>query len=276
MGEIEGQPLHDKALEEITGSGAKVDYMFTVIRTALRDNDRASAKMFLDRAEKEVSKGGDWERKNKLAIYKGVLSLIERRLGIAADVFVGSLATFTPCELISFRDFVFYAVITSIISSDRNTLKVKILESPEILAVVGEVAFLKDLVVSLYGCRYGDFFRNLIPVIDHIRADPYLGKHLGYITRAMRVVCYRQFLLPYRTVTIDMMAAEFNVTSEFIETELSGFISAGKLTCKIDKISRVIESNCLEDSRNLLYSRVIKQGDFLLSKLQKLSRVIDV
>jgi 26S proteasome regulatory subunit N7 len=73
-----------------------------------------------------------------------------------------------------------------------------------------------------------------------------------------------------------MMAEAFGVTEDFIEDELSAFISAGKLHCKIDRINRFVESNKLEDPRNVLYGRIIKQGDLLLNRIQKLSRVIDV
>jgi len=39
------------------------------------------------------------------------------------------------------------------------------------------------------------------------------------------------------------MASAFGVSCEFIDTELSTFIYNGKLNCKIDKVSGVIESN---------------------------------
>lgn len=39
------------------------------------------------------------------------------------------------------------------------------------------------------------------------------------------------------------MATAFGVSSEFIDKELSNFIYAGKINCKIDKVNGVIESN---------------------------------
>ena len=57
--------------------------------------------------------------------------------------------------------------------------------------------------------------------------------------------------------------------------ELSRFIAAGKLHCKIDKVAGVLETN-RPDSKNALYQATIKQGDFLLNRIQKLSRVIDL
>ncbi|THG07578.1 hypothetical protein TEA_014688 [Camellia sinensis var. sinensis] len=57
--------------------------------------------------------------------------------------------------------------------------------------------------------------------------------------------------------------------------ELSCFIAAGKLHCKIDKVAGVLETN-RPDAKNALYQATIKQGDFLLNRIQKLSRVIDL
>jgi 26S proteasome regulatory subunit N7 len=58
-------------------------------------------------------------------------------------------------------------------------------------------------------------------------------------------------------------------------SELSRFISSGRLHCKIDRVSMVVETN-RPDSRNAQYHAVTKQGDLLLNRIQKLSRVVHV
>jgi 26S proteasome regulatory subunit N7 len=267
---------HEEALQKTVGTGARLDYILALIREGFASSDLKKVVTYIDRADKELSKGGDWERKNKLTVYKGLLALSRREMKVSAELFVSALATFTPCELLSFRDFVFYTVITSLIAMDRATLKKKILDSPEILSVVEEIPFLKQFVLALYECRYADWSVSFVGLIDLIREDKHLKLHIRYITRAMRIVAYKQFLLSYKSVTITMMAGAFGVTEEFIEEELSSFISAGKLNCKIDRINRFVESNKLEDPRNVLYGNVIRQGDLLLNRIQKLSRVIDV
>jgi 26S proteasome regulatory subunit N7 len=267
---------HEEALQKTVGTGARLDFILGHIREGFSINDVSKVKIYIEKAEKELAKGGDWERKNKLMVYKGLLAVTARDFKVAAELFVKSLATFTPCDLLTFRDFVFYTIVTSLIALDRATLKNKILESPEILSVVGEIPQLSEFVTSLYQCRYKEFFVSFLGVIDQLRADKYLCDHLRYITRALRLVAYKQFLLSYKSVTIEMMAEAFGVTSEFIEEELSSFITAGKLNCKIDRINKYVESNRLDDPRNALYSKIIKQGDLLLNRIQKLSRVIDV
>lgn len=57
--------------------------------------------------------------------------------------------------------------------------------------------------------------------------------------------------------------------------EISRFIASGRLNAKIDKVSGVLETN-RPDAKNALYQSTIKQGDLLLNRIQKLSRVIDL
>jgi 26S proteasome regulatory subunit N7 len=270
------QEEHEENLQKTVGIGGRLDYILGLIRQAFSKNDLTGVSTYVARADKELSKGGDWERKNKLTVYKGLLSLCKRDFRSAAELLVSALATFTPCELLTFRDFVFYTVITSLVAMDRSTLKKKILDSPEILTVVDEVSHLKSFVLALHECRYADWSACFVELIDAMRADRYLNPHLRYITRAMRIVAYKQFLLSYKSVTTAMMAHAFGVSEPFIEEELSAFISAGKLHCKIDRINKFVESNRLEDPRNVMYARVIRQGDLQLNRIQKLSRVIDV
>jgi 26S proteasome regulatory subunit N7 len=93
--------------------------------------------------------------------------------------------------------------------------------------------------------------------------------------REVRSVAYSQFLESYKSVTMDAMAKAFGVSVSFLDIELSRFIAAGRLNCKIDKVAGVLETN-RPDAKNALYQATIKQGDFLLNRIQKLSRVIDL
>lgn len=71
------------------------------------------------------------------------------------------------------------------------------------------------------------------------------------------------------------MATAFGLSPEFIDKELSNFIYNGKLNCKIDKVSGVIESN-RANRRAELYQNSIRKGDALLNRVQKLARGLDI
>lgn len=52
-------------------------------------------------------------------------------------------------------------------------------------------------------------------------------------------------------------------------------ISSRRLNCKIDKVSGLIESQRI-DARNNYYKSALKQGEAILNRIQKLSRVGNV
>ena len=91
----------------------------------------------------------------------------------------------------------------------------------------------------------------------------------------MRLVAYRQFLEAFKSVTMANMAEAFGVTKEFLDVELSNFIYNGKLNCKIDKVSGIIESN-RPNRKAELFNNTVKQGDLLLNRVQKLARALEI
>lgn len=271
-----------KALEQLkvtekktVAVGQKMDLVFYTLQMGLFDLDFALISKCIDKAKKLFEEGGDWERKNRLKVYEGLFCMSTRNFKKAADLFLDSISTFTTYELFPYDTFIFYTVLTSIITLDRVSLKQKVVDAPEILTVIGKIPHLSEFMNSLYECQYKSFFSAFAGLTEHIKLDRYLQPHFRYYMREVRTVVYSQFLESYKSVTIEAMAKAFGVSEDFIDLELSRFIAAGKLHCKIDKVAGVLETN-RPDAKNALYQATIKQGDFLLNRIQKLSRVIDL
>ncbi|XP_021855202.2 26S proteasome non-ATPase regulatory subunit 6 homolog [Spinacia oleracea] len=272
----------DKALEQLkvtetktVAVGQKMDLVFFTLQVGLFDMDFDLISRSIDKAKNLFEEGGDWERKNRLKVYEGLYCMSTRDFKKAASLFLDSISTFTTYELFPYDTFIFYTVLTSIISLDRVSLKQKVVDAPEILTVIGKIPYLSEFLNSLYDCQYKSFFSAFAGLTEQIKFDRYLHRHFRYYMREVRTVVYSQFLESYKSVTIEAMAKAFGVTVEFIDLELSRFIAAGKLHCKIDKVVGVLETN-RPDAKNALYQATIKQGDFLLNRIQKLSRVIDL
>ena len=62
-------------------------------------------------------------------------------------------------ELFSYSRCINYAVIMSLVSLDRVTLKAKVVESPEVLSVIGQTPELASILNALYNCNYKEFFQ---------------------------------------------------------------------------------------------------------------------
>ena len=133
-----------------------------------------------------------------------------------------------------------------------------------------------------------------------MKKDRYLHPHYSFYVREMKVKAFAQLLESYRSLTLAYMAEAFNVTEEYMDKELSRLIADGRLhcrqdlktekfkkqtkktlillspaACRIDKVRGIVITN-RPDSKNAQYQSTIKQGDILLNRVQKLSRVINI
>jgi 26S proteasome regulatory subunit N7 len=175
--------------------------------------------------------------------------------------------------------------------------------------VIDGVPHLGALLTSFYEGRYADFMQALVDIYPAIAKDAFLHTHVAYYVREMRVAAYVQFLESYkrsaalaqffrvtraclksvsatllprcfssllpRSVTMDGMARAFGVTLPFLDRELSRFISSGRLNARIDAVAGVVETR-RPDSKNAQYLSLLKTGDALLNRIQKLSRVVSL
>lgn len=272
---IKAQTAYGRTFKATIGIGQKIDIVLSLIRLGLTVMDFKFVATNITRAKNLVEKGGDWERRNRLKVYEAAYLIARRDIKGAAALLLDSLQTFSATELFDYKKFVFYTVITSLVSVDRPTLKEKVADAPEILTVVLENEKLNTFLSSLIECNYKKYTAVLPDILDVIAEDRFLSVHRNYLGRELRVVSYSQFLASYQSVTLEAMCRQFGVGSEFMDNELSRFIAAGRLNCKIDMVGGVVETT-RPDAKNSLYQKTIKQGDLLLNRVQKLSRVIDI
>ncbi|CEG47037.1 26s proteasome non-atpase regulatory subunit 6 [Plasmopara halstedii] len=272
----------EKALEAFKVAGEKPQSInqkilvaLHIIRIGLFFSDLELVETYIKKATALIDEGGDWDRRNRLKVYEGCYLLMARNFKRASLLFQESVATFTATELMPYKTMVFYCVITCVLSMSRVDLKKKIVDSPEILAVIDEIPYLTNFLNGLYDCDYRNFFTAMVDIQPYILRDKYLSTHSRFLYRELRVLAYAQFLEAYRSVTIASMASAFGVSVEFLDSELARFIAAGRLNAKIDKVAGVIETN-RPDAKNAQYQDAIKKGDLLLNRIQKLARVINV
>ncbi|KAH4088522.1 hypothetical protein HBI24_075200 [Parastagonospora nodorum] len=324
MGDKDKAIASYEAIFEKTGIlGTKIDLVLAIIRVALFFGDRVLAKKSIDRATALVESGGDWDRRNRLKAYTGLHYLTVRSHLQAAPLLLDSLSTFTSYELCTYSGLVVYAILAGSVSLKRVDFKSKVVDAPEIKAIVGggeeklsalsgqttaglaagdeemtdasgssatpapaavnlttlggpqdkeipiDFSPLSKLVKSLYEGDYKSFFGALGEVeVNFLSQDRYLYEHRGWYVREMRLRGYQQLLQSYRVVGLQSMANDFGVTVDFLDKDLAKFIAADRIPCTIDRVKGIIETN-RPDDKNKQYADVVKQGDQLITKLQK-------
>jgi len=257
------------------GLGNRMDLVFLNIRIGLFFMDHDLIKANIDKAHTMLEEGGDWDRRNRLKVYEGLYSMSIRDFGKCAKLFLDAISTFTSYELMDYVQFVQYTVYISLIALDRQELHKDVVKGSEILEVLHQCPDVKTYLFSLYNCQYGDFFQCLGKVEKLFKEDRYLAPHYAFYVREMKIKAYAQLLESYRSLTLKYMADAFCVTEDYIDCELCRFIANGRLHAKIDKVGGIVITN-RPDSKNAQYQTCIKQGDILLNRVQKLSRVINI
>lgn len=227
----------------------------------------------MERTTGMVEKMGDWERRNKYSMYNSLQLMRARKFKEANINFLKGIATFTATEIFDYDTFTLYTVLTSLITLNRIEYKKKILKAPEILGALDNIPHLRDLAFGMYKCQYQAFFKALSGIAPLLKKNPILSEHIAYLMREIRIVVYTQYLQSYQSVTLQAMASSFGFDADFVDAELSRFIAAGRVTCKIDKVDGSISSH-RPDKKTLQYNEIIKTGDALLNRIQNLSKVV--
>ncbi|KAL3479920.1 26S proteasome subunit RPN7-domain-containing protein [Aspergillus californicus] len=320
---------NETLLEKTTFLGSKIDLVFAMIRIGLFFGDTLYVKKNIERAEKLIDSGGDWDRRNRLKAYKGLHLLTVRSYSTAAPLLLDSLSTFTSYELCSYSALVIYAVLAGSLSLKRVDFKAKVVDAPEIKAILGSgedrlaaltgeissgpgaqdeemkdassgtattavnlTAFsghsgvqaeaetpidftsLSNLVSSLYNGNYRTFFLALASVEDNFLTQyRYLYEHRAWFVREMRLRAYQQLLQSYRVVGLSSMASDFGVTVDYLDRDLAKFIASNRISCTIDRVNGIIETN-RPDDKNKQYADAVKHGDALITKLQKYGQAV--
>jgi 26S proteasome regulatory subunit N7 len=261
-------------------TGKRIDVLLEGARLGMAWNNFDQVRTGLQDAAKLLMSGGDWDRRNRLKIYTGLQAMVGRDFKKASTEFLSGLATFTSDELFSYDRFASYAILTSMVALDRVDLKSKVIDSAEVVALLdgakpGSVLALAGrLLAALYDCRYRDFMVELLAINDLLLADRYFHRHARWFLREMRVKAYAQFLTSYKSVKLAWMAESFGVSVQFMDNELAQFIVLNRFSAKMDKVAGIVETN-RPDTSNAKFHQVIKHGDALLNRVQKLARAVD-
>jgi 26S proteasome regulatory subunit N7 len=112
--------------------------VLAIIRIGIFFGDRILVKKNIDRAKALVESGGDWDRRNRLKAYQGLHLLTVRSYNLAAPLLLDSLSTFTSYELCTYSSLVVYSVLAGSISLKRVDFKAKVVDAPEIRAILGD------------------------------------------------------------------------------------------------------------------------------------------
>jgi len=147
-----------EAYDITMGSTKRMDILFEILLMAVDEQKLDLIRDNIEKCKKLLDEGGDWEHKNRLKVFDGIYNILIRNFKTAATLLIDSVSTFTCTDIFSFKDLIFYAVLTSMVALDRAIIGQKVVHSSEILSEIREIPYLKQFSDSLYNCEYKSFF----------------------------------------------------------------------------------------------------------------------
>ncbi|KAG1789320.1 26S proteasome subunit RPN7-domain-containing protein [Suillus plorans] len=258
IGDKEGAVAAQKfALVKTPGLGSRIDMVLTLIRLGFFFGDNGLITENLPKAKRFIQEGGDWDRRNRLKVYRGLRMISIRQLKAGSALLLDALSTFIATELDYFPLLIIFSVAHY---RTRGYLRFARNSDPW------------RLLNNLYDCHYAKFFIAL-PTLGQTYLLPLrlLLPHTCYYVREMRILAYNQLLESYCSLTLESLSGAFGVGVgiEFVHSELSWFIANGHLHCTIDRVHGIVETISL---KNAQYDKVIKQGDVLLNSVRRFSK----
>jgi 26S proteasome regulatory subunit N7 len=112
----EAEIVFRQAYDKSGGASRKMEILFQILIMNIEKEDIDSVKKDVEKCKVLLDEGADWDKKNKLKIFEGVFCMMSRDFKTAAELFLSSVATFTCTELMEYKDFAFYAVITALVT----------------------------------------------------------------------------------------------------------------------------------------------------------------
>lgn len=112
----EAEKFFREAYDLSGGPSRKMEILFEILLMNLEKYDMDAIKKDVHTCKQLVDQGADWDKKNKLKIFEGVYCLLVRDFAKAAELFLGSIATFTCVELMDYKTCIFYAVTIGLVT----------------------------------------------------------------------------------------------------------------------------------------------------------------
>lgn len=158
LSEKEAMEAYEKVLELPKLSSAKrIDAHMEMARVASFYGSTTKADECIAKADKIATEGGDWDRRNRLKVYKALQQMLHRDTKSAATGLLDCIATFSCNEMCSYTQFIVYTIMTNLLHLPRPQLKSKIIDGPEVLSVAKDIPIVVSILRHFACCCFFRF-----------------------------------------------------------------------------------------------------------------------
>jgi COP9 signalosome complex subunit 1 len=200
----------------------------------------------------------------KLSCARGIAALRMGRFREAARKFTEINVEIGThyANVCSAKDVATYGTLCAIASFNRQELRDLILNNQKgaFRAHLEAASDVREVVNDFYNSKYTSCFITLDGMRDSLALDIHLGKRADALYKCIRDRALIQYVEPYVTVDLSVMAKAFNTSAEDVQDELARLIEEDRIRAKIDASDRTLHA-VKESPRTKLIEHVIADGE---------------
>ncbi|KAG1663636.1 hypothetical protein FOA52_011691 [Chlamydomonas sp. UWO 241] len=161
------------------------------------------------------------------------------------------------------QDVAMYGGLCALATFDRSELKDRVLSNIAFREFLEMVPELRDLIRDFHESRYAKCLRSLDGMQAGMRLDLHLSEHLDSLYAQIRQRAVMQYVAPFTSVDLMVMAESFNTSATKLEKEVAGLIIEGKVHARIDSHRKVLHASHA-DVRGQTFQQVLSAGEAYL------------
>lgn len=242
-----------------------IDMCLNIIKTSIALGNYVHVANYVQKAEGSPELGADPSVQAKLRVAAGLSLLDSRKFKLAARKFCE-----TPFELgtefsdvVSPQDVGTYGGLCALATFSRQELRTKVLENIGFLSFLELVPELREIINDFYASRYATCLSALERLRAPLRLDIHLWDHVDSLCEQIRQRALVQFVQPFTSANLHLMAGAFNTTVAGIEKEVAQLIQEGLIQAQIDSHNKVLFARHA-DQRNSTFLKAATTGESAL------------
>ncbi|KAL0373633.1 UNVERIFIED_CONTAM: COP9 signalosome complex subunit [Sesamum radiatum] len=195
---------------------------------------------------------------SKLHCAAGLADLMGKKYKLAAREFLetGPLIQNNYTEVIAPQDIATYGGLCALATFDRAELKSCVIDNINFRNCLELVPEIRELINDFYSSRYASCMDYLENLKAKLLLDIHLHDHLKTLYEQIRNKALTQYVLPFVSVDLHMMANAFKTSITNLEKELEALITNNQIKARIDSQNKILYARHA-DQRNSTFQRVL-------------------
>jgi len=161
-------------------------------------------------------------------------------------------------EVVSANDVTHYACLCALASFSRRELY-QVLENESFRRMLDLEPAWIDIIQGYQSSKYAECFKKLEAMKNDMLLDIYMAKHFKKLEVKIRDRALIQYVRPFVSVKIPIMAKAFGMDSATLEGCLAELIGDERIQARIDSANKVVYARNA-DQRNATFQKTLSVG----------------